>query len=137
LKVLYNPAFKPFGGSLVTLIVLYKSPNGNLVDGSHVIYNLKSSWILASGVRISNNSFMNLIPKWQLWRITHPPVSPLSLHVSLATLSYPSPIETILHGYFFFFLANSSIDEVGSAPADSKYKTGSILEDSDQIYSEV
>jgi len=63
LKVLYNPAFNPFGGSLVTLIVLYKRPNGNLVDGSQVIYNLKSSCKLASGVRISNNSFMNLIPK--------------------------------------------------------------------------
>jgi hypothetical protein len=46
-------------------------------------------------------------------------------------------METILHGYFFFFFANSSIEDVGSAPADNKYKTGSILDDSDQIYSEV
>jgi len=46
-------------------------------------------------------------------------------------------MDTILHGYFFFFLANSSIDEVGSAPADKRYNTGSILDDSDQIYSEV
>lgn len=29
------------------------------------------------------------------------------------------------------------MDEVGSAPADNKYKTGSILEVSDQIYSDV
>jgi len=69
--------------------------------------------------------------------MTHPPLCPDSLTASLATLSYPSPIETILQGYFFFFLANSSIDEVGSVPADNKYNIGSILEDSDQICSEV
>lgn len=87
LNVLYNPAFNPFGGSLVTLIAFYKRPNGNLVDGSQVMYNLKSSWKLASGVKISSNSYMNLIPKWQLLSISHAPLSPQSLVASLATLS--------------------------------------------------
>jgi hypothetical protein len=38
-----------------------------------------------------------------------------------------------LVGYFFFFLAKSSIDAVGSAPADNKYRTGSRFELSYQI----
>lgn len=87
INVLYNPAFNPFGGSFVTFIVLYNRPNGNLFDGSQVIYNLKSSWILASGVKISNNSYMNFNPKWQLCKITHPPSLDLSIIASLATLS--------------------------------------------------
>lgn len=59
LKVLYNPAFNPFGGSLVTLIVLYKSPNGNLIEGSQVMNNLKSSCNGESGTKMSSNSYMN------------------------------------------------------------------------------
>ena len=45
MKVLYNPAFKPLGGSLVTFKEVYKSPNGKSLCGSVVIQSLNSSWI--------------------------------------------------------------------------------------------
>lgn len=58
----------------------------------------------------------------------------LSAITFLATLSYPSPIDTF-EVYFFFFLAKSSIDDVGSAPADNKNNTGQILVVSYHVYS--
>ena len=42
------------------------------------------------------------------------------------SLSCSSPIETFFVGYFFFFLAKSSIEFVGSAPADSKKSGGTF-----------
>jgi hypothetical protein len=62
-NVLYNPAFNPLGGSLVTLIVFYSKPNGNLGCYSQVIQSLKSSLMVASGVTIDSISSMNLRPK--------------------------------------------------------------------------
>jgi hypothetical protein len=53
----------------------------------------------------------------------------------LATSSYPSPIDTFSHGNFFFFLANSSIADVGSAPALNRNNIGSNLELSYHIVS--
>jgi hypothetical protein len=44
-------------------------------------------------------------------------------------------MDTFSQGNFFFFLANSSIELVGSAPADNKNNTGSKLEDSAHIVS--
>lgn len=42
-NVLYRPAFKPLGGSFVTLMVFCSNPSGNLGCYSQVIHNLKSS----------------------------------------------------------------------------------------------
>jgi hypothetical protein len=42
-------------------------------------------------------------------------------------------MDTFSQGNFFFFLASSSMEEVGSAPADSKKRMGSYAEDSYQI----
>jgi hypothetical protein len=78
----------------------------------------------ASGTTKVSISSMNLRPKWQFYRITQLPLSKASAIFLEAILSYPSPIETF-SVVFFFFLANSSMDEVGSAPADNKNKTGS------------
>lgn len=52
-----------------------------------------------------------------------------------ATSSWPSPMDTFSQGNFFFFLASSSIEEVGSAPAERRNKTGSSLELSCQMES--
>ena len=105
-----------------------------------MIQSLKSSCIvvfkvLPSGTIIVSISSINLRPKWQFYRITHPPSLALSSIAFLANLSYPSPIETFSVGNFFFFLANSSMLEVGSAPADKRNKTGSICVDSSRILS--
>ena len=55
-KVLYNPAFKPLGGSLVTFKDVYKSPNGKSLWGSVVIQSLNSSWIsYFPGSKITSN----------------------------------------------------------------------------------
>lgn len=68
---------------------------------------------------------MNLRPKWQFYNTTQPPVWKHSYMTAKALTSYPSPIETAFKGYFFFFLANSSILAVGSEPADNKKRIGS------------
>jgi len=44
-------------------------------------------------------------------------------------------METAFNGYFFFFLAKSSIDEVGSDPADNKKRIGSNELEPSQILS--
>ena len=54
---------------------------------------------------------------------------------AMALGSYPSSIETAFKGYFFFFLANSSMIEVGSEPGDNKKRIGSCEEDPSQIFS--
>ena len=120
LNVLNIPALIPLGGSSVTLIVFYRSPKGNLGCYSHVIQSLKSSWITASGVIIVSISSMNFKPRWQFWRIHQFPDSNPALMTFLATSSYPSPIETFSQNTFLLFLESSSIEDVGSAPADSK-----------------
>jgi len=68
---------------------------------------------------------MNFRPKWQFYKTIQAPLTEPSSIAFLATFSYPSPIDTLSQGYFFFFLAKSSIEDVGSAPADSKNNTGS------------
>lgn len=78
---------------------------------------------------------MNFKPKWQFWSTTQPPETNYSYITAIAFTSYPSPIDTAFNGYFFFFLANSSIVEVGSEPADSKYKRGSKVDDDYQTLS--
>lgn len=45
----------------------------------------------------------------------------------LAASSYPSPIDTFSQSYLRFLFDRSSIDDVGSAPADNKNRTGSNL----------
>jgi len=64
------------------------------------------------------------MPKCEFCRITQPPVRNAALFFSRATFSWPSPMETLSVGNFFFFFANSSIENVGSLPAVSKYKIG-------------
>jgi len=49
-----------------------------------------------------------------------------------ASISYSSPILT-LFATVFFFLPNSSIELVGSAPAESKKRTGTFGRDSSKI----
>jgi hypothetical protein len=44
-------------------------------------------------------------------------------------------METLSQGNFFFFLASSSMEVVGSAPADNRNNTGSKLEESYKIFS--
>lgn len=78
---------------------------------------------------------MNLRPKWQFYNITHIPVSNPLLITLLAASSYPSPIDTFSQNTFLFFLDKSSIEDVGSAPADNKNNTGSVFELSAQIES--
>jgi len=77
-KVLTKPAWIPFGGSLVTLIVFYKRPRGNLGVASQVIQSLKSSWIGVSGLIISSILFINPRPRWQFYKITQVPASKAS-----------------------------------------------------------
>ena len=55
-----------------------------------------------------------------------------SLILLSAITSYPSPIDTLSVGCFFF-LANSSILLVRSAPDDRKYKIGTRLFDSSHM----
>ena len=67
-NVFFSPAFSPLGGTLVTLIVFYNKPKGNLGLYSQVIQSLKSSCIevfnvLPSGIIIVSISSMNLSPK--------------------------------------------------------------------------
>lgn len=129
-NVLYNPALTPFGGSLVTLIAFYNKPNGKPSLGSQLIHILNESCDLpihSSSINLLSNSDIKLIPKWQFYNNTHSPFSIASYNKLYAFYPYPSPNDTF-YKIFFFFLANSSIDEVGSAPADNKNKTGSLFE---------
>jgi hypothetical protein len=128
-KVLYRPALRPLGGSLVTLITFCSSPSGNLLCGSQVIQSLKSSCGFTPSpprnpIIVCSVSSINFKPSWQFWRITHPPLSVQALITFLATSSCPSPMDTFSVGNFFFFRANSSIELVGSAPADSRKRIG-------------
>lgn len=75
---------------------------------------------------------MNLRPNWQFWRMTHPPDYIQALMAFLAGSSWPYPIDTF-SVVFFFFLAKSSIALVGSAPGESKKRTGTLYLDSAQI----
>lgn len=130
MKVLFNPAFNPLGGSLVTLIEFYNKARGNFLCGSQVIHNLKSSWITKSyfsGCKIFIISSIKFNPKWQFYKITQLPFTNPSFIAAKATFSYPSPIDTFTVP-FFFFLAKSSIAEVGSAPALNKKIIGYMLE---------
>jgi hypothetical protein len=74
-------------------------------------------------------------PKWQFCKITHPPETMHSSITALAFFSYPSPIDTFLVGNFFFFLASSSIVDVGSDPGLNNIKTGVNLSLAAQIVS--
>lgn len=78
---------------------------------------------------------MNLRPKWQFYKTTQPPVTKFSCMTANAFTSCPSPIETAFKGYFFFFFANSSTEEVGSDPGDNKNKIGSKQLELSQILS--
>lgn len=138
-NVLCKPALIPLGGSLVTFNVFYNKPNGKLGFSSQVIQSLNSSCngnLGASGLIILVSiSSIYFRPKWQFCKIIHPPCSAHFSIYLLATISYPSPIDTLSQGNFFFFLANSSMVVVGSAPADNKYNTGSKFLESLQISS--
>ena len=134
-NVLERPAFIPLGGSFVTFRVFYKRPSGNWGCSLQVIQSLKSGLILASGFTKVSISSINFKPKWQFYKIIHPPDSnPAFIHLA-ATTSYPSPIDTFSQGNFLFFFARSSIEDVGSAPAESKNRTGSKHVLSYQIWS--
>lgn len=125
-KVFYSPALRPLGGSLVTLIDLYKSPRGNPSLGSHDNQILKSGLaflIQSSSTNLLSRFCMYLIPKWQFWSRTQFPFNTAVCITDSALDSCPSPNDT-LNNVFHFLLANSSIDCVGSAPADSKNNTG-------------
>lgn len=80
--------------------------------------------------RIPSISAINPRPRWQFYKITQDPDKNPSLILLSAITYYPSPIETLSVGCFFFFLANSSILFVGSAPDESKYRIGTLLFDS-------
>lgn len=134
-KVLCKPAFNPLGGSLVTLIECYNKLRGNKLWGSQVIHNLKSSWMNSWLSIILSNYPIKSRPKWQFCKITQDPIGKAFSSSILAILSWPSPMETFSYGYFFFFLANSSIDDYGSAPADNKKRIGSKLVLSSKISS--
>mmetsp|Transcript_1338 Transcript_1338/g.3859 ORF Transcript_1338/g.3859 Transcript_1338/m.3859 type:complete len:223 (-) Transcript_1338:6240-6908(-) len=124
------PALSPAGGSRVTLMQIWSSPMGKRGVISHVIHKRNASSI--SGVlRItSSSSFMYPMPKCEFCKTTQPPVKNALLFFSRATFSWPSPMETLSVGYFFFFLANSSIENDGSLPAVSRYNTGLRFDDS-------
>mmetsp|Transcript_1316 Transcript_1316/g.2077 ORF Transcript_1316/g.2077 Transcript_1316/m.2077 type:complete len:226 (+) Transcript_1316:1468-2145(+) len=136
-KVLESPAFIPLGGSFVTLIAICSNPIGNSFLGSQVSQSLKSSSISASGVKMFSIWAMKSSPKWQLYRITQFPWKKLFCIASLAIFSWPSPILTFSMLCLRLRLASSSIEEVGSAPAVRRNKTGTLEWDSSQICSTV
>merc|ERR1719191_2464604 len=74
-----RPAFRPAGGSNVTLIAICNRPIGKRSVISHVIQRRKSSSISGVLVSTSSNSFMYPMPRWQFCRITHPPVRKAAL----------------------------------------------------------
>lgn len=118
-KVLCKPAFKPFGGSLVTLMALCNKERGNKLCGSQVIQSLKSLCKTSVFSIKSKICAINSKPKWQFCNTTQDPDTKALSSSILANLSYPSPIDTF-SAVFFFFLASSSIADYGSAPADNK-----------------
>merc|ERR1719174_242227 len=120
LYVRESPAFKPIGGSKVTLIAICSSPIGKRCVISQVIQRRKSSVISGVLPKISSWRSMKPIPKWQFWRMTQVPARNPFFIFSKATTSWPSPMETLSVGNFFFFLARSPIIEVGSDPAERR-----------------
>lgn len=71
--VLFSPARRPCGGSLVNLMDICRSVMGNRLWTSVVIHRRKASCTVSASTMMSISSSMKSSPRWQFCRSTHPP----------------------------------------------------------------
>mmetsp|Transcript_33259 Transcript_33259/g.75132 ORF Transcript_33259/g.75132 Transcript_33259/m.75132 type:complete len:207 (+) Transcript_33259:1463-2083(+) len=119
------PALRPEGGSLVTLVDIWRRPRGKSLSGRAESQRRKPGWVVSLSLsRSSSISIMSPMPSSQFSSITQVPFSTPASMARWPTISIPSPMETHGGSGTLSFLAMPSTPSVGLDPLESRNRVG-------------